>query len=108
MSSSLIQILVETLLYYFACMIVARSHESAPSFLRVLITVLILSFFAGGVRYIVHDIWHSGALLFVISFFVLWFGLGVGFFRTIIATLIVAVLHAILEHLFARGGGAMV
>lgn len=105
MSSTVLQLLAETLLYYFACLIVARSHADAPGFIRVLITVLILSFFAGGVHYVIHGIWSSGALLFIVSFIVLWFGLGIGFFRTIIATLIVSLLHTLLERIFSHGVG---
>ena len=103
MTQTLLQLITETLLYYLACMLVARSREDAPGFIRVLITVLILALFAGGVKYVIHDLWRSGALLFIVSFIVLWLGLGIGFFRTIIATLIVSVLHTVLERVFSQG-----
>ncbi|HEY3295705.1 MAG TPA: hypothetical protein VGL38_09710 [bacterium] len=75
----------------------------APGFIRVLITVLILSFIAGGVHLVIHGLWSSGVLLFILGFFVLWIGLGIGFFRTIIAALIVSLLHTLLERVFANG-----
>jgi hypothetical protein len=103
MSLTILQLIVESLLYYLACMLVARSREDAPGIIRVLITVLILAFVAGGVQYVVHDIWHSGPLLFILSFIILWIGLGIGFIRTIIATLIVSLLHTVLARVFTHG-----
>lgn len=100
----ILQIILETLLYYVACTLVARSREDAPGFVRVLIVVLVLALIAGGTGMLLSGgIWTSGAILFVLSFLVLWIGLGIGFFRTILAALIVSLLHALLERVFRTG-----
>jgi hypothetical protein len=97
-----LQLLVETLLYYIACSMLARSRESAPGFLRVLITVAIVALISGGIHYWPHaNYWHSGILVFIGAFFVLWIGLGIGFFRTIIAALVVSLLRMLLEYAFS-------
>jgi hypothetical protein len=109
MTLTLLQLLTETLLYYLACMLVARSREDAPGLFRVLITVLILALVAGGIHAVVKGLWHSGVIMLIVSFIVLWIGLGIGFFRTIIAALIVALLHTLLEKVFTHGiTGSMV
>jgi len=102
-----LQLLVEALLYYLACSLVARRREEAPGLLRVFITVLILAFVSGGVKGVVGDFWLSSALVFVINFFILLIGLGIGFFRTVIAAIVVILLRSLLEWAFhmPRGGG---
>jgi len=103
-----LQLLVEALLYYVACSLVARSREDAPGLLRVFLTVLVLTFISGGLKAVTGDFWLGNAVAFVLSFFVLWIGLGIGFFRTIIAAILVLLLRALLEAVFARGGSFMV
>jgi hypothetical protein len=100
----LIQLLVEALLYYLACTLVARNRESAPGFIRVILVVLILALVAGGTQSLVTGaLWHSGVILFILSFIILWIGLGIGFIRTILAALIVTLLHSVLQKVFATG-----
>ncbi|MFZ5433284.1 MAG: hypothetical protein ACOZB3_05865 [Calditrichota bacterium] len=95
-----LHLLVEALLYYMACMLVARKREEAPGLIRVLITVIILAFISGGVHNVIGHFWLSNAIVFVINFFVLWIGLGIGFFRTILAAIIVILLRMLLEQVF--------
>jgi hypothetical protein len=104
-ASPLLQLVVEALLYYLACMIVARRREEAPGFIRVFITVLVLTFVSGGVKAVVGDFWLSSALVFVVNFFILLIGLGLGMFRTIIAALLVIVLRSLMEMVFGTGSG---
>lgn len=104
----ILQLLAEAVLYYVACSLVARSRADAPGFLRVLITVILLTFLSGGVKAVVGDFWLSNAIVFVINFIILWIGLGVGFFRTIIAALIVIVLRALLSAVFSGRFGGLV
>jgi hypothetical protein len=102
----ILQLLVEALLYYAACSLVARSRAEAPGYLRVLIVVILLTFISGGVKAVIGGFWLSNALVFVINFLILWIGLGVGFLRTIIAALLVMLLRALLTAVFSgRPGG---
>jgi hypothetical protein len=95
-----LHLLVEALLYYLACMLVARKREDAPGLIRVLITVLLLAFVSGGIRTVIGDFWLANALVFVLNFFILWIGLGIGFFRTILAAIVVILLRMLLEAVF--------
>lgn len=97
----ILQLLVEALLYYVACSLIARTREEAPGFLRVLLVVALLTFISGGVKAVIGDFWLSNAVVFAITFVVLWIGLGVGFFRTIIAALLVAGLRWLLTLVFS-------
>ena len=97
----ILQLLVEALLYYAACSLVARSRAEAPGYLRVLIVVVLLAFVSGGIKAVIGDFWLSSAIVFVINFLILWIGLGVGFIRTIIAALLVALLRALLTAVFS-------
>jgi hypothetical protein len=96
-----LQLLVEAILYYVACMIVSRNREEAPGLIRVLLVVLLLAFISGGVKAIIGDFWLSSAIVFIVNFFVLWIGLGIGFFRTIIAAIGVILLRMLLTRAFA-------
>ncbi|MBU0690678.1 hypothetical protein KKC97_02615 [bacterium] len=100
-----LQLIVEALLYYLACSIVARRREEAPGLVRVFFTVLALAFISGGVHFILgHSFWLSSAIVFVINFFILLIGLGIGFFRTIIAAIIVILLRSLMEWAFSGVG----
>ncbi len=99
----ILRLIAEAVLYYVACNFVARSKEDAPGFLRILIVVFLLSFVSGGLHYTIGHFWLTSFLALVISFFILWIGLGIGFFRTILAAIIVTILRMILERVF--GGG---
>ncbi|RPH93798.1 hypothetical protein EHM69_09285 [candidate division KSB1 bacterium] len=101
----ILQLLVEALLYYLACSLVARSREEAPGLIRVLLVVIVLTFISGGVKSVIGDFWLSSAIVFLVNFFVLWIGLGIGFFRTIIAALLVILLRSILTAVFANNPG---
>lgn len=96
----ILQLLAEAILYYAACMLVARSREDAPGILRVFIAVALLAFVSGGVQALIGDFWLSQALAFIINFFILWIGLGIGFFRTIVAAILVILLRMLLERVF--------
>jgi hypothetical protein len=99
-----LQLLVEALLYYLSCSLVARNREEAPGLVRVLITVLLLAFISGGVKGMIGDnFWLASAIIFLINCFILLLGLGLGFFRTIIAAVIVILLRSILEAVFHTG-----
>ena len=100
-----LQLLVEALLYYLACSIAARSREDAPGLIRVFITVVILAFVSGGVKAVVGDFWLASVIVFVINFFILLLGLGIGFFRTIIAAILVILLRSLMEWAFGGTGG---
>ena len=96
----ILHLLVEAVLYYVACMLVARSREEAPGIIRVLITVALLAFVSGGLQAMNGHFWLSQALAFIINFFILWIGLGIGFFRTILAAILVILLRMLLEKVF--------
>jgi hypothetical protein len=98
-----LRLLAEALLYYVACSLVARGRDDAPGFLRVLIVVLLLAFVSSGIRGVIGEFWLSSALVFVINFFILWIGLGIGLIRTIFAALIVILLRALMERVFSPG-----
>lgn len=100
-----LQLLVEAILYYVACMFVARTREDAPGLVRIFLVVLLIAFISGGMKYVIGDFWLTSGLLLVINFFILWLGLGIGFFRTVIAAIIVMILRAILEKAFAVPSG---
>jgi hypothetical protein len=104
----ILQLLVEALLYYAACSLVARSRAEAPGYLRVLIVVIVLAFVSGGVKAVIGDFWLANAIVFVVSFLVLWIGLGVGFLRTIIAALLVLLLRALLSVVFSGRSGGLI
>jgi hypothetical protein len=97
----ILQLLAEALLYYAACSLIARTREEAPGFLRVLFVVVLLTFISGGVKAVIGDFWLSSAIVFVVNFVILWIGLGVGFFRTVIAAILVAVLRWLLTAVFS-------
>ncbi|MDD5088641.1 MAG: hypothetical protein PHI18_07580 [bacterium] len=96
----ILHLLAEAVLYYVACMLVARRREDAPGIIRVLITVALLAFVSGGAQAVVGDFWLSQAVVFVINFFILWIGLGIGFIRTILAAILVILLRMLLERVF--------
>jgi hypothetical protein len=100
------QLLVEALLYYLACSLVARRREDAPGLIRVFITVIVLAFVSGGVKAVIGDFWMSSAIIFVINFFILLIGLGIGMFRTIIAAIVVILLRSLMELAFRSSGNA--
>jgi hypothetical protein len=92
-----LQLLAEAVLYYVACMLVARRREEAPGMIRVLITVALLAFISGGMKAVIGDFWLSNALVFLVNFFILWIGLGIGFVRTIVAAVLVILLRMLLD-----------
>ena len=98
-----LQLLVEALLYYLACSLLAK-REEAPGFVRVLIVVLLLAFVSGGVNAVLPNFWISSAIIAVINFFILWLGLGIGLFRTILALIAVMLLRSLLQHYFGPTG----
>ena len=102
---AILRLIAEALLYYVACSLVARGKEDAPGFLRVFIVVLLLAFVSSGIKGVIGDFWLSSALVFVINFFILWIGLGIGLIRTIIAALIVIMLRSLMESVFGTGRG---
>jgi hypothetical protein len=97
----ILQLLVEAVLYYVACVMVARKREDAPGLIRVIFVVIILAFVSGGTKAVVGDFWLSSAVLFVLSFFILWIGLGIGLFRTILAAVTVLLLRSLMEAVFS-------
>ena len=100
-----LQLLVEALLYYLACSIAVRRREEAPGLIRVFITVIVLAFVSGGVHSVLgHSFWLSSVIVFVINFFVLLVGLGIGMFRTIVAAIIVILLRSLMEWAFSGVG----
>ena len=101
-----IQLLAEALFYYLACAILVRSSEERPGLIRVFLTVFLLAFISGGTKAVIGDFWLASALVFIINFFILWLGLGIGFFRTIIAALLVIVFRSIMEAVFASHSGS--
>jgi hypothetical protein len=96
----ILQLLVEAVLYYAACVMVARKREDAPGLVRVIFVVILLAFISGGVKSIIGDFWLSSAIVLVLNFFLLWVGLGIGLFRTILATVIVILLRSLMEAVF--------
>lgn len=98
-----LQLLVEALLYYLACSLLSK-REEAPGFLRVMVVVLALAFVSGGVNAILPDFWVSSAIIAVINFFILWLGLGIGLFRTILALIAVMLLRSLLQYYFGPTG----
>ncbi len=104
---ALVQLLLETLLYYLACSLLARKREDAPGLIRVFITVFLIALITWGVhgvfggtwlgRGIASGMWASGLFTFILSFVILWIGLGIGLFRTILAALLVTVLHHLMS-----------
>jgi uncharacterized membrane protein YjjP (DUF1212 family) len=101
----LLQLLAEALLYYLACSFVARNREEAPGLVRIFLTVIVLAFVSGGVKFVIGDFWLASGLVFFVNFFILYLGLGIGFFRTVIAALVVILLRSLLERVFAVPGG---
>ena len=98
-----LQLVVEALLYYLACSLLAKK-EDAPGFIRVLFVVLALAFVSGGVKAVLPNFWVSSAVITVITFFILWLGLGIGLFRTILALIAVMLLRSLLQHYFGPTG----
>lgn len=98
-----LQLVVEALLYYLACSLLAKK-EDAPGFIRVMLVVLLLAFVSGGVNAILPDFWVSSAVITVLNFFILWIGLGIGLFRTILALIAVMLLRTVLQHYFGPTG----
>ena len=99
-----LQLLVEALLYYLACTLITRRRDDAPGLLRVFVTVIVLAFVSGGVKAIIGDFWLASMIVFVVNFFILLMGLGIGVFRTILAALLVIMLRSLLEWAFALPG----
>lgn len=97
-----LRLIVETLLYYLACSLMARNRENAPGLIRVFITVLIVAFISSAGTSVIDDIWVESVLVGIISFIILWIGLGIGLIRTILAALIVILLRSLLEAVFSR------
>lgn len=100
-----LRLLVEALLYYLACSLVARGKEDAPGLIRVFIVVLLLAFVSAGIKGVIGDFWLSSALVFVINFLILLIGLNIGFLRTIIAALIVILMRSLMESVFGANPG---
>lgn len=98
-----LQLLVEALLYYLACSLLAKK-EDAPGFLRVFLVVLLLAFVSGGIKAIFSDFWIGSAIITIINFFILWLGLGIGMFRTVLALIAVMLLRSLLEYYFGGVG----
>jgi hypothetical protein len=108
---ALVQLLLETLLYYLACTLLARSREDAPGIIRVFITVFLIALITWGVhgvfggtflgRGIASGMWASGVFTFLLSFVILWIGLGIGLIRTILAALLVTLLHHLMNAAFS-------
>jgi len=96
----ILHILAEALLYYLACMLVARRRDEAPGLVRVIITVIFLAFISGGIKNVIGEFWLSNAIVFVADFVILWIGLGIGFFRTILAAVVVLLLRMLLDAVF--------
>jgi cell division protein FtsW (lipid II flippase) len=94
-------LLVEAVLYYVACSLVAKTREDAPGLIRIFIVVLLLAAISGGVSVMRWDFWSSSVIVFILQFIILWIGLGIGLFRTIIAALIVIFLRAMMEVVFS-------
>lgn len=104
----ILQLLVEALLYYVACSLIARTRNDAPGFLRVLFVVMLLTFISGGVKALIGDFWLSNTVIFIVNFVALWIGLGIGFFRTVIAAVLVIVLRWLLTVVFTgRANGLL-
>ena len=99
---SILRLLAETLLYYLACSVLAKGKEGAPGLLRVFITVLIVAFISSAGTSIIDDIWMSSIFVGIISFIILWIGLGIGLIRTIIAVIVVMLLRTLMESAFSR------
>ena len=98
-----LQLIVEALLYYLACSLLAKK-EDAPGFIRVLVVVLALAFVSGGINAVLPNFWISSAIIAIINFFILWIGLGIGLFRTVLALIAVMILRSLLQYYFGRTG----
>ncbi len=98
-----LQLVVEALLYYLACSLLAK-REEAPGLLRVFIVVMLLAFVSGGIKAIFSDFWIGSGIIAVLNFFILWIGLGIGLFRTILALIAVMLLRSLLEYSFGGVG----
>ena len=98
-----LQVVVEALLYYLACTLLAKK-EQAPGLLRVFLVVLLLAFVSNGIKGILPDFWISSAIVTVVNFFILWLGLGIGLFRTILALIAVMLLRSLLVYVFQDVG----
>ena len=101
------QLLIEAVLYYFSCSLLSKDREHAPGLIRILITVLLCVAVTGGIRLLPlggWEIWSQSVLGMMVQFMILWVGLGIGFFRTILATLLVGLLHTLLEYVFLAAG----
>ena len=98
----ILRLIAETLLYYLACSLLARTREDAPGLIRVFITVLIVAFISSAGTAVIDDLWLNNVLVGIISFIILWIGLGIGLIRTIVAALIVMILRSLMEAAFAR------
>jgi len=97
-----LRLIAETLLYFVAARLLARGKEDAPGLIRVFITVLIVAFISSAGTAVIDDIWLNGILVGIISFIILWIGLGIGLIRTIFAALIVVLLRSLMEAAFSR------
>lgn len=100
-----LQLLAEALLYYLACRILVHRQEEAPGLIRIFVTVFLLAVVSGGLKYAIGDFWLTSIIIFVINFFILLIGLGIGFFRTVLAAILVIVLRMILTAAFNFGRG---
>jgi hypothetical protein len=96
-----LRLIAETLLYYLTCSLLARKREDAPGLLRVFITVFLVAFISASGTAMINDIWVGSVLVGIISFVILWIGLGIGLIRTIIAVLIVMLLRSLMQAAFS-------
>jgi hypothetical protein len=99
--NTLLRLIAETLLYYLTCSLLAKGKEGGPGLLRVFIVVLIVAFVSSAGTAMINDIWVGSVLVGIISFIILWIGLGIGLIRTILAVLIVMLLRSLMQAAFA-------
>ena len=100
-----LSLLVQALLYYLACALVARNREEAPGLIRIFIVVLLLAVVSGSMHEASLSFWSSSLIVFILQFIILWIGLGIGLFRTIIASLLVILFRTIMEAVFSNPSG---
>lgn len=99
----LLFLLVQALLYYVACHLLARKSERVPGLMRLIFTVFFIVAISGFLRWALGYGWMTQVIVLVTSFFILWGGLGLGPLRTLIAALIVFLLNLALSRVFEGG-----